>query len=240
MLDNYSLKGIYKAAAPAPKSAQEAMLSLLCEDMNLNWASYYGLDIISKEVTAFSTSSAEWRSLYISKGYVRKDPITRTAFVSEEPVLWRDLDTIPLASEILSAGEVYGIPRMGVSMRDTYKDEYVGILSVAWEEKSQDEWDAKFLSIKPKLQNFLTVFQDINRELSEGFGQLNADGLTAREVEILQWLAGGRSQERIGRSLDISPRTVEAHIKSIRSKLGAASTAQAIARAVSLRVVVAL
>ena len=58
--------------------------------------------------------------------------------------------------------------------------------------------------------------------------------LSSREVEILQWVAEGKSQQDIGDILSISHRTVEVHLRSGRDKLGALTTAQAVGRAISL------
>lgn len=46
------------------------------------------------------------------------------------------------------------------------------------------------------------------------------EDLTAREVEVLSLMAEGRSNQAISERLTLSPRTVEAHIASIFSKLG--------------------
>jgi DNA-binding CsgD family transcriptional regulator len=58
--------------------------------------------------------------------------------------------------------------------------------------------------------------------------------LSSREIEILQWVAAGKSQQDIGDILLISSRTVEVHLRSTREKLCTISTAQAVGRAVSL------
>ncbi|MBT9554707.1 MAG: HD domain-containing protein [Myxococcales bacterium] len=52
-------------------------------------------------------------------------------------------------------------------------------------------------------------------------------GLTDREVEVLTWLARGKTNKEIGQLLDISPRTVQNHIASIYDKLGLYSRAGA-------------
>jgi len=54
-----------------------------------------------------------------------------------------------------------------------------------------------------------------------------ADGLTAREVEVLRLLAGGLTDLQIAEKLVLSPRTVHAHIGSIYSKLGVTSRSTA-------------
>jgi DNA-binding NarL/FixJ family response regulator len=56
-----------------------------------------------------------------------------------------------------------------------------------------------------------------------------AAGLTPRELEVLQLLAGGHDHLAIARDLVIAPKTVEKHIEHILMKLGVHSRAQAIA-----------
>ncbi len=53
------------------------------------------------------------------------------------------------------------------------------------------------------------------------------DGLSEREVEVLDHLARGRSNKEIGRRLFISPRTVQEHVRHIYAKAGVSSRAAA-------------
>ena len=52
-------------------------------------------------------------------------------------------------------------------------------------------------------------------------------GLTAREVEVLRLVAQGLSDREVAERLVVSPRTVNAHLTSIYSKLGVSSRAAA-------------
>jgi DNA-binding CsgD family transcriptional regulator len=57
-------------------------------------------------------------------------------------------------------------------------------------------------------------------------------GLTARELEVLQLLADGRSDQEIGACLFISKRTVSSHVAAIIEKLGVANRTAAATLAV--------
>jgi DNA-binding NarL/FixJ family response regulator len=61
---------------------------------------------------------------------------------------------------------------------------------------------------------------------------MSDDSLTAREVEVLQQVAGGNRNRDIAELLYISEETVKVHIKHIMDKLGAKDRTQAIAIAV--------
>jgi predicted ATPase/DNA-binding CsgD family transcriptional regulator len=55
----------------------------------------------------------------------------------------------------------------------------------------------------------------------------NLAGLTAREVEVLRWVALGLTDAQVAEQLVISPRTVTSHLSSIYNKLGVTSRAAA-------------
>lgn len=73
------------------------------------------------------------------------------------------------------------------------------------------------------------------RELVEGWERAPASGsledLTARELEVLDLLAGGHSNAAIAERLVISPNTVKRHLQSVFEKLGVRTRAAATARA---------
>ncbi len=63
-------------------------------------------------------------------------------------------------------------------------------------------------------------------------------GLSRREVEVMRLLAVGRTNREIARELFLSPRTVDAHVRSIFSKLGCRSRVEAATRAGELGLLV--
>ena len=52
--------------------------------------------------------------------------------------------------------------------------------------------------------------------------------LTARELEVMRWIASGRQHSDIALRLGLSERTVENHLRRIRRRLGVSNTAQAV------------
>ena len=56
-------------------------------------------------------------------------------------------------------------------------------------------------------------------------------GISARELEVLQELAAGRSNKEIAARLDVSPNTVKTHTARLFEKLGARRRTDAINRA---------
>ena len=58
--------------------------------------------------------------------------------------------------------------------------------------------------------------------------------LTAREVEILNWVERGKSNNEIGQILQISHLTVKNHVQKILRKLDVQNRAQAVAKGISL------
>ncbi|WP_041247856.1 PA1136 family autoinducer-binding transcriptional regulator [Komagataeibacter medellinensis] len=70
------------------------------------------------------------------------------------------------------------------------------------------------------------------RRLLDGPSEKIAIRLSEREREVLSWTAAGRRQVDIAAILGLSERTVENHLRRIRKRLGASTTAQAIRTAI--------
>jgi DNA-binding CsgD family transcriptional regulator len=92
--------------------------------------------------------------------------------------------------------------------------------------------------IRPHLGNLyrLTRAMDSARSAPVVVEDGTADlPLTAREREVLHWLAGGKTDRDIGEILGISPRTVHKHLQRIYEKLGVETRTAAVMRVVKAR-----
>jgi DNA-binding NarL/FixJ family response regulator len=63
------------------------------------------------------------------------------------------------------------------------------------------------------------------------------DGLTARELEVLQLVAQGLTSSQMAEQLTLSPLTVNSHVRSIYSKLGVTSRSGATRYAIKHKLV---
>lgn len=74
------------------------------------------------------------------------------------------------------------------------------------------------------------------RVAAAGLGGVESH-LTSREREVVRWLASGQKQSDVALLMGLSERTVENHLRRIRKRLGARTTAQAILMAARAGVV---
>lgn len=56
--------------------------------------------------------------------------------------------------------------------------------------------------------------------------------LTTREIEVLKWIATGKSDWQIGQILKISDKTVNFHVENMKRKCGVSTRIQVVVRAV--------
>ncbi len=83
------------------------------------------------------------------------------------------------------------------------------------------------------------VARDVIEVLIEA-GRPDADGdgpLTARQREVLQLIAEGKTMKEVASALNVSPRTAESHKYEIMRALGVQTTAELVQYAVRLRLV---
>ena len=64
--------------------------------------------------------------------------------------------------------------------------------------------------------------------------------LTPREIEVLKWVARGKSAWEIGEILGIAKRTVEDHVHNVIGKLGASNRTEAVVIAIRDRIISAV
>jgi DNA-binding CsgD family transcriptional regulator len=85
------------------------------------------------------------------------------------------------------------------------------------------------LANEPAWQQFVDAIEDFLPRSSHSLSAQSLDDLTAREREVLEFIAQGLDNRQISTRLGISDKTVRNHVSIILSKLGISSRSQAIA-----------
>ncbi|MEO0795216.1 MAG: response regulator transcription factor [Verrucomicrobiota bacterium] len=124
-----------------------------------------------------------------------------------------------------------------------YPEAMIILLSIF--DSEEDIWKAVQAGVRgylTKKTGEVSVILDALREVAEGNQYFPAklaaklerrsqgEDLTDREVEVLESLAGGMSNQEISDHLDLSLPTVKFHVVNIRNKLGAADRTDAVVK----------
>jgi DNA-binding CsgD family transcriptional regulator len=217
----------------SPENDFREFLDSVCDTHEVDYAAYAGLDPIAQTVHGFVNYPDEWQHAYVAQRFQQKDPTLLVASRSIAPVDWKHLRGEENFDTIFNAARDHGISSQGLTIpvRGPYGD--IGLFSVT-RNCSDREWRLLKSSIISELQTAAVHLHD-KVVRSHPLGRtLSHPVLSRREIDVLQWIAAGKTQQDVGDILAISSRTVEVHLRSSRSKLGALTTAQAIGRAIGL------
>ncbi|WP_120500941.1 autoinducer binding domain-containing protein [Roseovarius sp. EL26] len=209
----------------------------VCENLGLEYASYASAHPFNGTVHAFTTYPERWKNHYMEHGLHLLDPTIEKTSRSIAPVDWSRLERDEQFTSIFTQARDFGLPDTGLTIpvRGPYGE--VGLFSVSASVSAVD-WQKLRTKIIGNLQSAAVYLHDAVMTSDAMMKSLRFPHLSAREKEILQWTAAGKSQQDIGDILSISPRTVEVHLRSSREKLFALTTAQAVGRALSLGLIV--
>ena len=214
----------------------EDFIDQMCRRLGLEYGSYATMNPMTGAVQGYATYGQAWKTHYMQHKLHHVDPTIHRAALSLAPVDWSRFVRDAKFNAVFRAADDFGISATGmtVPIRGPYGDR--GLLSVTTSMPAGD-WKRLSVQIVGELQAAAVHLHDAVMRAGLQVPLLSRPSLSAREREVLQWVAAGKSQQDIGDILSISPRTVEVHLRSAREKLGALTTAQAVGRAIGLRLI---
>jgi DNA-binding CsgD family transcriptional regulator len=181
----------------------------------------------------FNTWPAEWLQIYQKRNYVRIDPMPTLARLGAHPFTWQDnLDALtvdPARREFHDWIVSLGVSD-GFAVPVHYPGDDLGLCVCVAGRLIGGATERRALQLIA-----LCVMQKC-RELG-GAGIEAASGespLSAREIECMRWVIGGKSDRDIGQILGISHTTVHFHVERVKKKLGVRTRTQAASLVVSL------
>jgi two-component system response regulator NreC len=154
------------------------------------------------------------------------------------------LNGIEAAEQILKANSKTGIIILTMHADESYllRALSVGVKGYLLKESAEEELLLGIRAVakgKPFFSRAIneTLLEDYMRMLKQQGLSDTFDLLTAREKEVLQLLAEGKTNKEVAVLLDVSPYTVESHRTNLMQKLGIHNTAEIVLYAVRKRLV---
>ena len=183
-----------------------------------------------------TTFPPEWMIFYFNQGFQEVDPTIRICRHSLMGVNWQTLDrSDPRIASLFAAFDKYGIGRQGYSIPTHGLGTDVSLLSVTGNESS-DEWELKTSKAEAELSLIAARLHAKILHQATGKEAPSVRPLHAREREVLNWAARGKTLSETAQIINLSPRSVEHYLLNARTKLNAANTVHAVFLATKLKI----
>ncbi|MCB1339756.1 MAG: LuxR family transcriptional regulator [Pseudooceanicola sp.] len=184
------------------------------------------------------TYSQAWADRYLSRNYIRVDPVIVGCFQRFHPVDWKRLDwSSKTAREFLLDAREHGVGNQGYSIPIRGPNGQFALFTA--NHTCDDATWAQMQEVNGR--DLILVAHYMNRKALEFEPSRTPDTarqLSPREVDAMTLLAMGYSRSQVAESLSISEHTLRVYIESARFKLGALNTTHAVARAIGFGLIV--
>jgi len=177
-----------------------------------------------------SNYDQRWQDRYREAGYLQIDPTVAHGVRSTAPLVW-SRELFRSTPKLWAEARAFDL-QVGWAQSSFDASGSVGMLSLA--RSSQKLTRAELRAHEPE---FCWLANAAHMALSAALRRTHGEPppeLSAREIEILQWMADGKTSEEIALLLSISVNTVNFHAKNVRLKLRSANKTSAVASAAGL------
>ena len=198
---------------------------------------YHSVNRAGEQYAALTYSPA-WVERYIERDYARIDPVVQGCYQRFHPVDWKKLDwSSPRSRTFMGEAAEHRIGNQGLSVPIRGPNGQFALFTVS--SRADDRtWEAYSRSY---VGDLILVAHFVNQkalELDHGTDVQHTASLSPREIDTLSLLAMGYSRAQAADSLSISEHTLRVYIESARFKLGAQNTTHAVAKAISIGLIV--
>ena len=228
-----------RVEAIATKAEGDAFLGDMRERYGLKNVAYLGVNIPGKSddgtVYVTTTYTAEWHARYMSKDYAKIDPVVRRGLMRCAPLDW---DDAPRDSKVVRVmfGEAreHGVGERGLTIPIRGAHGEIALFSV--------NVDLNPTSWSTFKRQFIRDFQVISHQFHEHVLRrekvIAPDiRLTQRQIEILKWVAEGKTDWETSQILGLSEHSVRYHVEGAGARLGAVNRVHTLVKAARLHLV---
>jgi DNA-binding CsgD family transcriptional regulator len=193
-----------------------------------------------RQASGISNYPTAWSEHYISSGYVNEDPVVQHVYQTRTPFIWQEQinpDTLSRGQKKLFVDAADLGVRNGLTIPLLPRIGETASLSLV-PDKGYESSGAMRRSLNAV--HILAEFFHARASrvvLEEQLGHTSRrrkSFLSKREHEALTWVARGKSSWDISHILNISEKSVEFYIDSVKKKLQASNRTQAVVKAIML------
>lgn len=174
-----------------------------------------------------STYSSEWEQRYRERGYMYIDPVFKLGCAEVKPIDWQDIprDDIVVA-RFFKEAEEYQVGTQGITVPIRIPNSPLGALLTMTNSMGNSEWKSHKNHIIGDVMLFAAQYHSkiYDKTRKNQMKPL----LTKRELEVVSWIAEGRTVDDTASIMNLSRDTIKAHLEVIRQKTGALNTVHAI------------
>jgi DNA-binding CsgD family transcriptional regulator len=183
-----------------------------------------------------------WVRRYLDKDYLRVDPIVAHCHDHSTPLQWVDAwrggtavvhPQLQVVRQMFGEAGEFGLAA-GVSIPLHGPGVTWGLMSFAGDARAGAELAQRL----PQLHLLAHFVHEAGRRFARAGAPVKVPSLTRRERECLFWASAGKTSWEIGQLLNISERTVIFHLQNAAQKFGVSGRQAAVARAVSMGLIV--
>ena len=191
-----------------------------------------GLPMTTLAPQLLSNYPEEWQTKYKKHAYWTIDPVVTKAKKSRAPFSWKTSNFVE-APEIMEEASASGI-NMGWTQSEIDGSGVASMLTLA---RSHEEISP--LEIKSMKDHWswllhvshLSLSQAIRSKQQKDFENIK---LHKSEIEVLKWIALGKSSSQIAEILQLSPHTINTYMYRVVQKIGVANRTSAVIKTVAM------
>ena len=177
-----------------------------------------------------------WVSRYVGEDYFAIDPVVQAGRRGFLPIDWDGLDRSSSgARHLFTQADSYGVGRRGITIPIRGPNGERAIFTLT-SNITLDQWERTRPAYLREYHAVAHFFHERAVQLS-GLRAQRPPQLSRREQQCLQLVALGRQAKTVAFLLEISEPAVRLYLKTARHKLGCATMAQAVAKAIALELI---
>ncbi len=221
------------------RTLDELNLSIhaLRDALNVEHIVYHSVNSTGEQYAAL-TYSPDWVERYIEEDYARIDPVVQGCYRRFVPVDWKSLDwTGKVQRNFLGEAIDAGVGNQGFSIPIRGPSGQFAMFTVS--DRATDERWERYTS--EHMRSLILAAHFVNQkalEMERGTDTVPQKALSPRETDTLRMLAMGYSRAQAADVMTISEHTLRVYLESARNKLGALNTTHAVARALTLGLII--